>query len=138
MPETLNISQAIGTTTRTLAIDPMHTLHLGAYRACCWAALWACVLADIFGVGGTNAEVRSQLTVERIRIDLMDWYRRRAVDHPDEPLQRLQTLSLSMLGGPEKVSLSTKAAETTSLMIYCVDLVRGHVLALGARGAPLL
>ena len=52
---------ATGVTIATLALDSLHTLHLGVYKDYCMAAIWALLLADIYGMKQPNRDVLVQL-----------------------------------------------------------------------------
>jgi len=114
-------------------------LNLGVFKTFCWATLWAILDHDALKIGsGVTMDVRRKLTVERLRGLLFAWYSRREKTHPLSKIQKLSDLTLPMLGNPDSVSLSTKAAETGTLVHFCVDLLREYRSGMGARAPALL
>ena len=72
------------------------------------------------------------------RQELFQWYKDQARLHPDKLLQRLQDLRPTMLGKPNERCLSTKGAETGTLLSFCRDLALRHGKKLGEPGRNLL
>jgi hypothetical protein len=128
-----------GLTIESLTVDPLHTLHLGVYKDFCETALWEMILADAWSTGALNQDTLCQVSVQRIRAQLLAWYKMKRKQDPDETLCPLGDLKLSMLGTPLHRCLATKAAETGTLIEFCRDALKTHGLkVLGPCGKPLL
>ena len=124
----------LGITIQCFAIDVMHTLHLGVFKAYCWSVLWRLIDCDVWNVGAVAADVRGTLSVGRCRNELFSWCRDMKSSAPDEPLYELGDLTLGMLGSRSKVSLATKAAETGTLLQFCSHIAAKYVDQLGDSG----
>jgi len=127
-----------GVSTRTLAPDTLHTLYLGVYKAFCVALFWALILCDAWATNASTADVRAELSVHRLRHDLFAWYRDEHAARPQERLYELGDLTMNMLGTSTHAHLSTKAAETGTLLGFARDLARRFRHLLGERGNALV
>jgi hypothetical protein len=128
-----------GLTIETLTVDPLHTLHLGVYKDFCQTVLWEMILADAWSTGASNQDTLCQVSVQRIRSQLFDWYKMKRRQDPNELLYPLGDLKMTMLGTPNKRCLATKAAETGTLLEFCRDALKSHGLqVLGPLGKTLL
>ena len=107
----------IGITLNSFAIDTLHTLHLGVFKAFVSAAIWALVLNDVFDVGLGSQSQRHQLSFARIKHELYQWYK----IHNTPKVYRLSTFHMSMFGTNDNVKVQTKGAETGTLLYFCVD-----------------
>ena len=122
-----------------LAIDPLHTLHLGVYKAFVARALWCLVQNDVWKVGVPTQEERYILCIQRLRSELFAWYKERKRLSPQDPLYELQELKQSMMGTPEQPELATKAAETGTLIEFCAYALQVHQAAIRREEiAPLI
>ena len=121
----------------TIALDTLHTLHLGVYKAFCLKALWALILSDAWDTRASNKDELIHVSCLRCKADLFAWYRRQLALRPSQPLQKLQDVKPTMLGSEAHPSLSTKAAETGSLLGFCRERVNQHVDKLGNEGRSL-
>ena len=121
-----------------LSLDVLRSLHLCVCKAYGIAVWWAVITADVWDSGATNQDELAQLSCVRCNHDIFDGYRTQKRLHPEQPLQELQDLRPSMLGKTTKHALSTKAAETGTLLGFCFDLVRRHGARLGEQGPFLL
>ena len=66
-----------GVSIQSMAIDVLHTLHLGVFKTYCWATLRGLIAADAWSVGTCTVDVRDQLSVARCRVELLGWYKDR-------------------------------------------------------------
>ena len=99
--------------------------------------MWALILADIYGACAPNQDELIQQSCIYMRADLFAWYSTQKRLNPGRKLQQLQDLRPSMLGSVPHPSLSTKAAETGTLLGFCYDMLRKHEAKLGERGGLL-
>lgn len=128
---------------RSLAIDPLHTLYYGPVMRWAAAALWRVLLANPWGVVGTQ-EVRVELGCRRLRESLFGWQEEVGIPAQD----RLHDWTLPMMGSDEGcvaepgkphpgTVLKTKAAETGLVLRWAVALLDVHA-AVVPHGAELL
>ena len=127
-----------GVTLQSLALDSLHTLNLGTYKAYCCTGIWACISCDVWEDRASTVEVRHELGTRRVREALLAWYKDQKQKHPWETLHTLNDLTPSMLGEEHTPALATKAAETGTLLEFVRDLVATHQRKLDERGPFLL
>ena len=127
-----------GLSVQNLAIDVLHTLHLGVFKSYCTTALWSLIQADAWNTREPTAEVSDKLNVARCRVELMTWYKEKQRADPDARIYELSDLTLSMLGSREKQHLATKAAETATLMGFCREACQKYAEQLGDRATYLV
>ena len=93
---------------------------------------------DIFEVHSASLAARTQIFVERLKADLLAWYRRDRVANPDRPQNPLQKFTVDMLGTrAAPSSLDTKAAEICHKALSFFLLGKpwsGTFRSLGAHG----
>lgn len=131
------LSPSLGTGLGTLAIDTLHTLHLGVLKRFVMWFLWRVVDRDVYGVaraGHRTADECLLLSCNALRNDLWNFYGRYHAQHPGANLSRLQDLRPSMLGTRSDPCLRTKAAETFGLLLFCADLAPKITQRLGPQG----
>ena len=122
---------------RSLAPDTLHALNLGVDKAYCQAVLWSLIDDNAYGVPATTVEVRVELSVKCIRRDLFAWYAYQKKTRPGHVIHELTDFTPAMLGSSTDRALSTKAAETATLVEFCAEVVRAHANALGPVGVAL-
>ncbi len=127
-----------GVSVVSIALDMLHCLNLGVFKAYCAVALWTCMLADVFRVGRSNAHGNYALSIRRLRTALFAWYAEQRSSRPFETIYEVGNLTQGMLGTPDRPSLATKGAETGTLLEFCRDLVQTHVAEMGNKGRALL
>ena len=115
-----------------LAVDVLHTLHLGVYKAFCASTLW--FLLDCNPWGLHNVGGCQELALNRLTMELQAWYG--AARAAGEEVYEIGVLTVDMLGKRAKNTIATKGAETGSLLGFCRDILRRPGLAPRAR--PLL
>jgi hypothetical protein len=125
------------TTTRRLALDTLHCLNLGVYKAYCMTVLWRLILSNVWQVHCNTQDVLIQLSVLRMKQELFAWYKQEKKTTGARHIQELQDLTTRMLGTAGKHSLATKAAETGTLIKFCVDMVKRNILTLGPTAQAL-
>ena len=126
---------ARGVGVESCAIDGLHTLNLGPYKDFCVSAIWATIDHNIWNVKPTAPSLMVEACTHLIRRDLFAWYssqRSAGIDTCE-----LQDLTISMLGTHSDRYLSTKGAETGTLLRYCAQLVGRNVSKLGTCGPYL-
>ena len=83
--------------------------------------IWHLICEDAFQRGDVPQKERDQLGVLQLRHDLWQWYEAEKVRNPARHLHRLGDLTLSMIGKQSAPCLSTKAAETKTLIFFLVS-----------------
>ena len=107
------------------SIDELHTMHLGVFKNFVGFVFNAAIKNDVFEVRSPSLAAPTQVSVERLKTDLLAWYRRNRVANTDRPQYPLQNFTVGMLGTrAAPSSLGTKAAETGTLVYHATDLVR--------------
>ena len=127
----------LGVTSQSLSSDVLHMLHLGTFKAYCCASIWHLINADVFDTAATNAETRQALTVQRLRHELFAWYKHERETRPLVSLYERSDLTPTMLGTSSDPHLATKAAETGTLVDFCVAMMASYEGSLGPRGRLL-
>ena len=127
----------LGITVQSLMLDTLHILHLGVFKVYCCHALWTMVANDVWECGDNREDVRLQVNIERCRHELFAWYDHMRRAYPDWPIDKLNDLTPKMLGSKEHPHLSTKGAETATLLQFVVAKVTDHVGKLGEEGVAL-
>ena len=115
---------SIGVTVEIVAIDILHTLYLGIAKDFCMRVMWCLIKNCVYGYRGRPQDERDQLSVLAMRHELWNWYQFEARAHPERHLHRLEDLVVTMLGKEHAPKLSTKAAETKTLVDYCRSQLR--------------
>ena len=123
-----------GISIQNIAIDVLHTLHLGVFKQYCMDAIWSLIEANAWDVTPQAPTVQDQLSVGRCRVELLDWYKRKRRDDPNIRLYELSDLTANMLGTRNDRQLATKAAETGSLLGFCHETCATYIAKLGERG----
>jgi hypothetical protein len=114
-----------GVTTDALAIDILHTLHLGVILYFSSEVVWALLLGNIFGIAG-GADDILHMGVFRIRDRLFAWYNQWDAAHPERPACRLGNFTVQMLGDRAHPRLHVRAAESYWMFLFVLDLLRDH------------
>ena len=116
-------SAALGVTVLILVIDVLHALNLGVYQQYLTDAIWAFIRADAWGVGAAlSQDERLQMSAQRLKNDLWEYYAEVARKHPGVHVHQLQDLTWEMLGTWAKPKLKLKAAEGKTTMFFVVAL----------------
>lgn len=106
---------------RSVALDVLHTLHLGVMLSWCKLAMWALIDAGVWGAFEPTEVEKFQVSVLAMNVELTRWYRTRARERPDEELTRCPPLHHKMLGTPNNRNLKAKAAQTWGLLLFLLD-----------------
>ena len=109
---------SIGITVDSLAIDILHTLHLGVGKSFCMAAIWHLISSDVWKRGNIDVADRDMLGVLDICRELWAWYSAEAKG--SRTIHRLEDLTVGMIGTEYDQKLATKVAETKTLVFFCV------------------
>lgn len=118
----------IGISTSSLALDVLHTIHLGIAQFCILEILWRAFDADVFETNIISKEDRLGAHCQMLEAQLFKWYKQRSTKYPEEKLTHLKTLKQTMLGTGPSSTLKTKAAESFGLLLFCLDFVDMHKL----------
>ena len=116
----------LGISVDTIALDTLHTLHLGIMNRFVCFALWQLLLSSAWAEpdapeGARPTVAQLELKILRLRSALWIWYSERHADHPLENLTRLQNLTMGMLGSVQDQVLKAKGAETKALLLFTLD-----------------
>lgn len=111
----------VGISPASLALDLLHTFHLGVLTAFNKHAIWCLLEAKVWGDHETTRSEGLQIAVLCLRSELWRWYAERARTHPGENLTRVADFVPSMLGTPSAKQLRTKAAENWGLLLFVRD-----------------
>jgi hypothetical protein len=118
--------ESTGVVVDALAIDNLHTLHLGVFKHYVMLVLWFLVDSKYSmqpNVANSHTqEERFQLIVMRLRSELWEFYPllEKRVGHA---VTRLTDLTCSMMGEHSKRKLKTKAAETRWLLPFASHML---------------
>ena len=118
---------------RALALDILHTLHLGVANSFAVLLIWRLILG---GAWGPSAGDYFAIAVLRLRRDLWDFYTAYDSSHA-EKLTRVADLVPKMLGTPSQQMLRTKAAETWGMVLFLSAMCSKYPDALGPDLPPL-
>ncbi len=115
---------------RTLAIDPLHDIHLGVLARFVVHCLWVFLLADIFDICLPSEEERLIMGVQAMRASLFDHYAefREECKNVGQKcnVSELGTLTLGMLGKKNEKKMRAKAGQTKDLMRYVMKMLEKH------------
>ena len=111
-----------------LCVDEMHTMHLGTFAVYVACALWKIVASDAWGIRGLDAASANRANFDRVKQKLNAWYKvkgREASKAGGRKIYPVDYFDLKCIGAEDSPSLSgPKAAQTGSLMLFVVDLLR--------------
>ena len=102
-----------------LAVDTLHTIHLGVVLVFVSYALWHLISENVYGFQGST-EDRLQQSVSLMRARLFVFYDEWDLQHPGKSVCRLTNLTTQMLGDKDKPRLHAKAAEAAGILPFCV------------------
>ena len=127
----------VGITLESFRIDTLHTLHLGTWKAFCMTCVWAFILGDVWETKAPNQEMLIRRSFDAFRRENALWNasERKRLGH--NKVYEVQRWTMPMLGVPTSRTLATKAAETGTLLDYCVAHLPGRVSRI-AHGEALL
>lgn len=131
-------SERSGIGPELICIDEMHTLHLGIFQDFILTVIWNIFDADVWRLKGTlsdDAYLAHAALVLRGR--LFQWYRDEKRRFPEKPLYELPDLTLANLGTRDRPALSSKAAESGTLVAFAFHLASVHRESL-SRGPALV
>jgi hypothetical protein len=130
----------LGISTACIAIDALHTLHLGVFKHFVQLVFWLLIDCNYCFDEATarmkTKEERYPMIVMRLRSDLWAFYDdyEKSVGHR---VTRLTDLTIAMLGENAKRKLKTKGAETRWLMPFALHMLVRYANALGEQGRVL-
>ena len=121
----------IGITIDRVQIDMLHTIYLGTAQDLVARCLLALILIDAFGVGrGKTEDETIQLSVLRIRAEMMVWYREQRAFGVAPDFTPLEDFQISMVGEKHRPAFKSKAAECKTILPFIVALVKQHAAKL--------
>ena len=128
---------SIGVTIASIAVDTLHTLHLGVFLAFSRYVLWVLLDCGCWAPNQGNEAERIQVALMCLKAELFRWYSDRARKHPEEALTRLADLTYKMVGTKSRPKLKTKAAETWGLLIFLTEMLTKYAADVGAQAHRL-
>ena len=132
-------SEEIGLTpTRSIAIDLLHTYHIGSLLVWTREALWAMVNSGSWSAGQTNRDEQIQVAVGALKAELFHFYSVYDQEHPGEPITRVSKFTPKKLGTSEKHKLRFKAMETWGLALFVLQTLEKRYHVVGAQGSRFL
>ena len=94
------VSNVTGISVQTVALDAMHCLHLGTWKAFCMTCIWWCLLEDIWRTGATTQLDLVEQGFARFKTELMRWYEQERRRIGEGKVYAVQTFTLRMLSTP--------------------------------------
>jgi hypothetical protein len=126
----------------TLALDPLHGIHLGIMMRFVVFCLWLIVDADAYGMGCSTDMERMLGNVWHMRAELWTHYqnmRRKVTDAGGRyNVTELGNLTYKMLGDRDALKMKAKAAQTLGLLPFVIMLLRKFSNTLGDVGMNCL
>lgn len=133
---------AIGLTAmRCIAIDMLHTFHLGTVLEWVTKFVWHLLQINIFNRPETNAHERNIQSITLLKIRLNTWYAEYDRTHREEDRQitRLSDLTPKMVGaGARGSKMKLKAGEAWGFVLFLMDFAPRFMNALGDQGRLLI
>jgi hypothetical protein len=126
-----------GCSPTSLMIDTLHCLFLGVVPRFLEAAIWLCIVSNVWQVDATHTATRDQLCIQRCRAELFDWYRRKARTSGAR-VTELSDLTPAMLGTRGSHSFSPKGAEARWLLPFVNELLAKHRASLPATATAMI
>lgn len=126
-----------GVSPQTLCVDALHTLYLGPARDWLGSVFWLLINEQTIWKGRDQVETAT-MTMLTLRNQLTPWYGHYEAEHPDEQITRVENLEPNMLGPRANPQMSTKAAETKSLIPFGVHLLQANLNSMSNAARPLL
>ena len=131
-------TELTGISVETFALDVMHCLHLGTWKAFCMTCIWWLLLEDAWGTGATTQHDLVDMGFARFKAELYRWYEQERRRLGQQNVYSVQKFTLRMLGTPTQPTLATKAAETGTLLQWCaLKLAELPTARLGQQGTAL-
>ena len=120
--------EGTGITLDCIALDTLHTLHLGVVVRYVTAVFWHLLEQDAWRVPHGGDKEKIKRGVERLRVDLFGFYAKMRKNV--HALSELHDLSLKMMGKRASLRMKAKAAESKWLLCFCVhelEVLKDHV-----------
>lgn len=100
------------TPTKVVAVDLLHTFHLGVLLAWCKACIWLFLDQAIWGQGESTAYEQQVVGLRMLKAQLDAWYNQYDQANPEHKATRISVVTPKMLGVGSVRKLKTKAMET--------------------------
>eukprot|EP00969_Alexandrium_andersonii_P153631 6793549-Alexandrium_andersonii.AAC.1 len=118
-----------------LAVDLLHSFHLGPVHNWAKHAIWELLSAGVWDLAEhPSAEERFLASLDHLRAELFAFYR----SSDGESCTRVGKLTAKMLGSRDAPELKTKAMETLGLAMFLVHCLRRYKARLGSAGPVML
>ena len=103
-----------------LAVDELHTMHLGVFAHFVAYSFWRILEADLWGIGaGTTESVMHMISFGHLRQQLSLWYKSAAAKIDGLRVYEVpSSFDLVCIGPHAKPGMNTKAAETGTLLRF--------------------
>ena len=122
------------TPTRSVALDLLHTLHLGVLNGFAAVLVWILLQKSVWGQFETTESEKLAVAVIAMRAELWFWMKQRAAQNPGENLTKPTDLSVKMLHAAVDQKLNLKGAETWTLFVCLLAMVEKYMPKLGEDG----
>ena len=99
-------------------IDTSRCIFLGVVPRFLEAAIWLCIVSNVWQVDATRTATRDQLCIQRCRAEFFDWYHRKARTNGAR-VTELTDLTPGMLGTRGSPFFPPKGAEARWLLPFC-------------------
>jgi len=117
------LMSVIGITLKTFCIDVLHCVWLGVAQVWLVFALWLLIQGNPFSFALPGGGLRNELSMERLRDELIQYYKRRAVAKETQ----VQDFRIGALGTPnDHARQPFKGAEAKHLVGFVVDALERH------------
>ena len=124
-----------------MAVDELHTVHLGLYHDYILAVIWQAINADVYGIQGHHTfDSYAEKAILCIRRDLQAFYKTEKALKPLRPVYKIADFKLSCFGTAAfPANSGIKAAESGTLMRFCAQLAsRFKAVLKGGRALEVL
>ena len=122
-----------------LAVDELHTMHLGLFAHFVAHAFWRILDADIWGVGAglTNAVMHS-VSFTHLKRRLSSWYKETSAKKGGLRVYEVpSSFDMGCIDPRDIRSLAAKAADTGTLLCFITAFLREHYIRM-YKGAILV
>ena len=119
------------TPTRSIALDILHTFHLGIVLVWAKFVVWYILRSRIWGEHEKQACDQISIAVLRFRNELMAFYgreRQKGVHHTE-----VSDITQKMLGSPTQPKLKVKGMEAFGVLCFCMDRLKTYKARLDGR-----
>ena len=107
-----------------VALDLLHTNHLGVMLVYCRLVVWEFLRSGIWRVAASNRKENFETSDLGLRSELWAWYASKRQNHSTWNLTQVADVTPGLLGSMEDPKLKTRAAETWRMLLFLVHCLR--------------